>query len=451
MPRDWDNGDSARYRKLTIEGHVGNPYIEALPPRLDPVQAGPLMVDGPTYQDEFRRAPAGDRVAAVDLIKDWFVPLPQHYLLYEDVDRLMRSGYVDRNPLGPAYARAFHEGFEHLLRTPPQNALPGRTLTIVGESGVSKSRGIDAVLSLYPPVIRHREYRGAPFILYQLPWLKLTCPTNGSFKSTLLTFFEIVHELVNEPTSYRRESIEHLIVRMAIVAHRHGLGLLVIDEVQQLLNAGKDTATDILHYFIALQNTVGVPLVLIGHESVESTLRTLQGEAQRFSGEGNYRLVGLPEGRLWDYFLRRLWRLQWTATPTTLTDEWSRALYAYTQGNPAVTVKLYQALQRDAIRQCGDEVLLIDRLEPVWRTAFTYMPDPPGLRASVPELSASPEPIKLETAKTATKRPTAVPKNGLAGLVDDALKRRNDPLELLQSMGIRKPAQEWFPGASWNV
>ncbi len=96
------------------------------------------VVSRPAYRSAFRRHPTEDRLNEIEPLRGWFVPLAQHPGLYHDIDRLIRSGYMQRNPLKPAFARAFHEGFEHLLTPSSQSLAPGRTMTIVGESGVSQ-------------------------------------------------------------------------------------------------------------------------------------------------------------------------------------------------------------------------------------------------------------------------------------------------------------------------
>lgn len=438
---------TVQYRSQTVPGYCGNPFIEALPPRLDPLKAAELMVSRPVYEPGFRRMPSDDRIASVDQLGGWFIPLERHLPLYADIDRVLRSGYMNRNPLAPTFARAFHEGFEHLTQRPSRTAVPGRTITIVGESGVSKSRGLEAILSLYPPVICHTRYRQEPFIVHQLPWVKVNCPTNGSFKSTLLTFFDAVEQWIPNVLGSRNAAVEPMIVKMGAVAHRHGLGLLVIDEVQQLLHG--NSATAILRYFVALQNVLGVPLILAGHEGVETLLLQLQSEAQRFSGEGNHQFRALPEGPQWEYFVKRLWHYQWTANSTALTDAWKKHLYAFTGGNPGVTVKFYQALQRDAIRRGGNEALSFERMEPVWRQDFRYMPDPVALK-TLAIVESTPKPVELEAKRQRTPKPKPRPaEGGLPDVLDLAAKSRQDPLELLEAMGVVKSAQEWFPGDGW--
>lgn len=438
----------ATYRTQSVPAYAGNPFIEALSPRLKLGEAAKMMVSRPAYRSAFRRHPTEDRLNEIEQLRGWFVPLAQHPGLYHDIDRLIRSGYMQRNPLKPAFARAFHEGFEHLLTPSSQSLAPGRTMTIVGESGVSKTQGIEQILSLYPRVIDHTRHDNKPFLLRQIPWVKVDCPTNGSFKSTLLAFFAQVHVLTGEPIPYSR-SIEVLLVQMGTVAHRQGLGVLVIDELQNLTHGGDESK--ILRYLVGLQNSLGVPLILLGHEEIEGMLSDLQSEAQRMSGEGNYRFKPLPEGDHWDYFFKRLLHFQWTRTPTAWTKNLSSLFYGYTQGNPGVTVKLYQAWQRYALQKGGDECLDTDDLPTVWFQDFRYMPLPPALRpTALPDIK---EKVGSDMASDPPEKPPVAarvrkPKQ-LTGLLAMAAKTKQDPMHILDRMGVLKSAAEWFPGDSW--
>ena len=51
---------------------------------------------------------------------------------------------------------------------------------------------------------------------------------------------------------------------MAAVGAMHGLGCLIIDEVQHLSVAKSGGATKMLNFFTELSNTMGIPVILLG-------------------------------------------------------------------------------------------------------------------------------------------------------------------------------------------
>ena len=48
---------------------------------------------------------------------------------------------------------------------------------IIGTSGIGKSRSISRLLSIYPQVNHHTEYKNLPFIRKQVVYLKIDCPS----------------------------------------------------------------------------------------------------------------------------------------------------------------------------------------------------------------------------------------------------------------------------------
>ena len=128
---------------------------------------------------------------------------------------------------------------------------------------------MEAILSLYPQVIYHSQYDQQAFSRVQVVWLKLDCPFDGSVKGLCLNFFQAVDNLLD--TQYYlnyarrgRSTVDEMLPQMARVASIHGLGVLVIDELQHLREARSGGSNKMLNFFVQLVNTIGMPVVLIG-------------------------------------------------------------------------------------------------------------------------------------------------------------------------------------------
>ena len=82
---------------------------------------------------------------------------------------------------------------------PPDSPL-GRFLSI------RKKRWI---LSLYPQVIEHTEYKGMPLAVTQIVWLKLDCPHDGSRGELCYRFCKAVDDAVGSEffDQYKRSRI----------------------------------------------------------------------------------------------------------------------------------------------------------------------------------------------------------------------------------------------------
>src|SRR5690606_12462215 len=124
--------------------------------------------------------------------------------------RLLRHGYVSRNPRLPDYNRALN-GSQDIRST-------ASSMTLMGFSGIGKTTAIVRVLSLYPQVILHEH----PLNLMQVVWLKLNCPHDGSLKSLCLDFFLKMDSLLGtnyyEKFGNRRNSIISMVTQMRKIA-----------------------------------------------------------------------------------------------------------------------------------------------------------------------------------------------------------------------------------------
>jgi len=180
-----------------------NCYIEALPPGREPVEISSLIARSPVYAQDERKLPAMRRLEAVHRIASCIFPTPDFLLFEQKVSRMIRSGYLTRNPLQHEWIRQIRSGFPDLIKDVLQEGelLPSLrstavSIAVIGPSGVGKSTMIDSVLGLYPQIIIHTEYNGTPFDQHQLVWLKLDCPFDGSLRGLCMGFFEAVDEAI---------------------------------------------------------------------------------------------------------------------------------------------------------------------------------------------------------------------------------------------------------------
>jgi hypothetical protein len=202
-------------------------------------------------------------------------------------------------------------------------------------------------------------YKGQLFIRKQLVWLKLNCPHDGSLKGLCFNFLQAVDSVLE--TNYfqkfasKGSSVDILLPVMAHIATLHGLGALVIDEIQNLSFMKSGGAERMLNYFTQLINTIGVPVILIGTFKAMKLLSGSFSQARRSTGQGDMIMDRLTEGEEWDYFIERLWKYQWTNTSTKLTDALKRQMYELSQGIVDIAVKLYMLSQWEVIMYGEDK------------------------------------------------------------------------------------------------
>jgi hypothetical protein len=378
----------AVYIRPELPKFDGNPCILAMPRINTSVQATTAMQRFPEYKRDPRRLPPHLRThAAMDLLH-FFQPLPIHLRLEGMVSRMIRDGYLARNPLDPIYRgnlrerlACFQDG--RTLGTRYEPTASG--FSVVGMSGVGKSTGVRSVLSLYDQVILHNRFKGRNFTALQVVWLKLECPKDGSLKALCVEFFEVMDDLLG--TNYTKDyakkgcNIHELTIFMAIVAAEHHLGVLVIDEIQDLSVAKSGGAAQVLNFFVKLINTIGLPVILIGTYKAIPIISSEFRLARRGSGQGDLvwdrmSYAELPNKKKpadgdedWTTFLEQLWDLQYVKKACPLTNELSESLYEVSYGITDLAIRIYLAAQVRAI-ETGQEEITADLIRSAYRDDF---------------------------------------------------------------------------------
>ena len=208
----------------------------------------------PDFSLAERELDAHYRFHCIERLSSYFDPQRKTVELQKVICTLIMRGYLARNILKPEYARrsrliydAIKDGgrrnLEHYVNIPTSAS----GLTLIGPSGMGKSTNLLNILSLYPQVIIHPEHS-----FYQIVWLKVDCPHAGSLKGLCTDIFLAIDNLLD--TNYfkkfgsRGNSEDYMLAQVAQITHTHHLGALVIDEMQNLVNA-KRNRDDLLNFW----------------------------------------------------------------------------------------------------------------------------------------------------------------------------------------------------------
>jgi hypothetical protein len=365
----------AQYHDQEAPFYRGNPFIEALPRVLSREEARDKMAYYPEYSSEERKLPSHIRehlASSLFLIRH---PVGLHLDLEGRVSRLIRQGYLARNPANREFQTEI-SAREQVLRESRENGyfeigevtgreIPAATatgLTFLGISGIGKTAAVEMTLKLYPQLIIHSEYKGTPFTRTQVPWLGLQCPINGSPKTLCKNFFhamDAIHAAAPVETDYvrdfvkRKSTTEELIFSMARLASQHGLGALILDEVQDLVPSG---SRNILSFLVRLVNTLGIPVILVGGFDAASLLTEQFRQARRGATEGDM-VIGRSEfGERWFEFCEAIWKYQYTRKETPLTPKLAKVLYEESAGITGYLIILYKMAQERAIVTGREEI-----------------------------------------------------------------------------------------------
>lgn len=354
--------EAAAYNEQCLPAYRNNPLIEALPNILTNQQAAKLLRRGEPYQPELRRAADEIRLQQIMNSVRFFEPMQIHLNVEQRFSCLIRMGYVGRNPLSHSFWQTLKaqvgQIHDHPAEPQQTSAWPFSTplgFSMVGISGIGKTLTVENVLSLYPQVIFHSRYQGQPFSHIQIVWLKLDCPFDGSTRALCLNFFAAIDNLIKtnyygEFTRRGQAHTDEMLPHMARVAGIHSIGVLVMDEIQNLSLLRAGGWSKMLNFNVQLINTIGMPVVQIG---TPKALPVLQGEfrqARRGSGQGDLLWDRMAPDAVWRYFVEALWTYQYVRRECPLTDALCDTLYDECQGITDFAVKLYFLAQMRAIR-----------------------------------------------------------------------------------------------------
>lgn len=364
--------EKAVYKPQELDEYKDNPFIEALPNIFNTEDVVDRFTSFPQINNEDKIKPSNIRYHIIKRAKNFVQPLPIHITLERRLSTLIRRGYLARNPIDKGFLerlrilnelkdqvvddRVVNERMSHIRST-------ADSLSIIGISGIGKTTAIERLLLMYPQIIKHEKYKGQYFSRTQIVWLKIDCPYDGSLSTLCKSFFKAIDDLLGtrylEKFGYANRITSTMMLHMTTLASMYGIGVLVIDEIQHLLNA-KNDMEDMLNFFVTLSNTVCIPTVLIGTSKAQQLFSGNFRQARRAASEGDIMWDRMPkDSEEWNFFLESLWELQCLQEETKLSKEIREVFYDECQGITAVAVNLYILVQERALSQ-GKEKITVD-------------------------------------------------------------------------------------------
>jgi energy-coupling factor transporter ATP-binding protein EcfA2 len=377
MPASIDNATPGQWPQVPwqpsgLAEYDENAFLRALPPV--PTESElykHLMVLPPCHPHE-RQLPRVVREQAVFVrLRRFVLPTPEQLRHAFQIDLMIRSGYVGRSPATGAFAAqltrlgcdtAADEEGEQVIDLRSEAA---DSLVAIGPSGMGKTTMLRAALSAYKQVVRHTT----PITMTQVVWIRLECPGNGSLRQMCINFFDEVDRLTGRTylSKFGKLNVDQLTAKVRLVAAKHAIGLVTIDEVQHLCSAsvGREQVLALLTTFV---NVVGIPILMIGttkaHELFHSAFRL----ARRGEGVGSLLINPMAKDDDFRAFLKILFGFQWTTQRTELSDDLIDVIWEESQGIIDIVKKLYILSQMRAIRtgeRTGSELITTDLVRTV--------------------------------------------------------------------------------------
>lgn len=337
--------------------YPGNPYIEALPPRIseeDCINKYTRAINVPSF-DEMEEMTEEELIASVDLLDDFRTLLPFHITLEREFRRAVERSYSRRYVISD-------ESIENELtvRNKPfishqtmriieqSNAVPG--FTLLGLSGCGKTTGINSLVQGYPQIIIHNP--GTFNQSTQIVYLIVDCPTNNGFAQLYKNVGKALDKaLGNFNKAYEKLLSAHTTLgelnsKMAELIELFHIGIIIFDEIE-LIDL-KTTRESSLESLLLLANDTGVAIAVIGTQDAYNELFIKRRTARRTGVLIPASLYCTKEARFKD-IVEDLSLFQWTKTPIVFTEEIIKELYKRTDGVISDLVEIYKLIQIDAI------------------------------------------------------------------------------------------------------
>ncbi len=363
--------EEAIYKEQEIEEYSYNPFIEALPKIFTADDVVDKFTVLPEISDKDRNKPENLRYHIIKRAKNFIQPLPIHITLERKLSSLIRRGYLSRNPVDKSFLQSLRilNGLddESIIENSIQDELnnirsTADSLSIIGISGIGKTTAIERLLLMYPQVIKHFEYNGTNLTRTQIVWLKIDCPYDGNLSTLCKSFFTAIDDILGtrylEKFGYSNRITSTMLINMTKLAWRYGIGVLVIDEIQHLLNA-KNDMEEMLNFFVTLTNTVGIPTVLIGTSKAQKIFKGNFRQARRAASEGSIMWDRMKkDSEEWNFFMESIWEFQGLKKIAKLTDKLIDTFYDECQGITAVAVNLFLLVQERALQDGKEEITI---------------------------------------------------------------------------------------------
>lgn len=318
---------NARYIRQEQLTYQNNLLIEALPPIMNEEKVVKLMESRPIYSELEKEKDDLYRIHAANRLDDYIFPFAKHFEIEQNISMIIRTGYVNKIIFSPEHIKELRKLSKDMksLQSKNNDYSSGSRVnsigiqspngfSLFGVSGGGKSTAVDKILSSYPQHIIHLTDGENDILFNQLTWLKIDCSHDGSLKGLCKKFFDNVDKVLGtdylNKYGFSRNSIESMIVAMSHIAIKHGLGLLVIDEIQHLKTLNNKGNEKALNFFVTTMNEIQLPMLYIGTYKAIEALSGDFRHIRRVTGMGQIEMNFLDKDEF-NLFIEDIWKFQW--------------------------------------------------------------------------------------------------------------------------------------------
>lgn len=285
--------------------------------------------------------------------------------------RMIRRGYMGRDPTS-RFTRAQTMSIARCagkeLNDIPWFPCSAKGMRVNGITGLGKSYEILRGLQLLPQKIEHGYSKSADWNhMTQATWLYVGMSHDGSLGGLLLQILTALDTAIGTEYSLERSltslSNEKLAVQVGIILNNHGVGVLVIDELQGRNFSGGVRGGLAATFFLRLLN-FGIPLVLMGNPYGLDALDSFSQDMRRIGSGGNIEMHPMDKDDFdfTDVLAPALWRYNIMPEPSPISDREGAILFKYCGGIRDYGARIRVCSQRLALDQ-GDLFVTEEHME----------------------------------------------------------------------------------------
>ena len=290
-----------KYCHPILPEYKGNPLIEALPPAVDDSTIIKKLAHFPPYDNSARSYEPHVRKHYLERLKRLRQPLPEYIACFRIIERILCEGYAAKNPLSPTTAHYLHYlDTERTVYAPKTGRFQseGVAAGLIGISGVGKTKMVLQILNHFPQLIKHSGYSKKPLKLNQIVWIKIKCPHDTSTRGLCHAIIDEIDKLLNTQSRYEK-TIDALMTQITRLARTSFLGVLVLDDFQNIDSNNKRGRQLLINFLLNLIDQSGVPILLIGNPEGTQILKATFRTARRGEAAG-YIEMDRMEKEFWD-------------------------------------------------------------------------------------------------------------------------------------------------------
>lgn len=336
---------------------TGNPFLESVPEQMDRGTFFRRIYGKPPFPPDMADITQEERHVCLSYLSGLYIPMDYLYTVYDILLRAIRTTYTTKTMLDTV--RQMQALRDHRSAGFATQAQSG---SLLGVPGIGKTSAVRRCLSLLPQCITHMEYKGKSFYKKQILYLFVECPADCSIKTLAYSMIAAVDRAIGSEyfriaARQSRLSASALVTQVKIICLNHGIGLIVVDELQNVISTAEKNrqVKPLIKFLVELVNDTCTSLYFVGTSEADQLFSQQEHLKRRTRG---LRLLPLKPDAAYRTFLEQVWQYQVTPGRMVLTDAAANRIYDHSGGIPSYILQIFQESQAQALTQgkyCMDE------------------------------------------------------------------------------------------------